>query len=99
MSYKVHFFVCTNGPDREGRCGHKNSEALRAQLKETTHKMGLKGIVRVNSSGCLGHCEQGIACVMYPQNKWYLNQTDTRAPELALEIEQALKAIEKNKEN
>lgn len=31
--------------------------------------------VRVNASGCLGHCEEGITAVMYPQGEWKLNLT------------------------
>jgi len=35
--------------------------------------MGLsgKGKVRVNTSGCLDRCEEGPACVVYPEGTWY----------------------------
>jgi len=27
--------------------------------------------VRVQKSGCLNYCEQGVSCVVYPQGVWY----------------------------
>lgn len=72
--YKAHLFVCTNAPDKEGKCGHKNSENMRRSLKERCAKEFGKD-VRVNMSGCLGFCEKGIAAVIYPQEQWFFNLT------------------------
>ncbi|PIS10836.1 MAG: 2Fe-2S ferredoxin [Bdellovibrio sp. CG10_big_fil_rev_8_21_14_0_10_47_8] len=70
--YKQHLFICTNSPDREGKCGSKGSEELRLALKQRCGKEFGKD-VRVNASGCLGHCERGIAAVLYPQGEWFLD--------------------------
>ena len=72
MAYKTHLFICTNGPDKEGRCGSKGSEDLRKNLKDRC-KQAFGKDVRINSSGCLGHCEQGIAAVLYPKGQWFFD--------------------------
>lgn len=66
--YKAHLFVCTNGPDKEGKCGSKNSETLRKLVKEKCFEKYGKN-VRVNASGCLGYCENGIAAVLYSEKQ------------------------------
>jgi predicted metal-binding protein len=72
---KAHVFVCTNTrANGEASCGAKGSETFRKELKEEAKKMFGKS-VRINASGCLGPCEQGIACVIYPQGEWKLNLT------------------------
>ena len=65
--YKTHVFVCTNGQDRPDRCASKGSEELRSELKKTCSQSSFKDSVRINASGCLGHCEKGISVVFYPQ--------------------------------
>lgn len=76
--FKAHVFICTNSPDRPGKCGNLNSEKLRIQVKEECKKKYGKD-VRVSSSGCMGQCEKGIAAVIYPANHWLLtlNESDT----------------------
>jgi (2Fe-2S) ferredoxin len=74
MSYKTHLFICTNASDKPGKCGSKGSEGLRRNLKERcAEKFGKS--MRVNASGCLGHCERGIAAVLYPKGDWFLDLT------------------------
>lgn len=47
---------------------------MRKLLKEScAQDPDLKKRIRINASGCLGQCENGIACVIYPQNQWHLN--------------------------
>lgn len=80
MSFpKVHIFVCTNAPDKPGKCGHKGGADLRMALKDLAAKETWAKDCRVNASGCLGQCESGIAAVTYPQGEWQLNlkSTDT----------------------
>lgn len=76
---KAHLFICTNKPDKDGKCGSKGSEELRAELKQRCKEAFGKNLdLRVNSSGCLGQCERGITAVLYPQGKWFfeLNKKD-----------------------
>ncbi len=70
MSYKRHLFICTAAPEKEGKCGHKGSEALRKNLKDLCSKEPWGKEVRINSAGCLGHCEKGISTVLYPEGNW-----------------------------
>lgn len=75
MSYRSHLFVCTFKRQSGESCGAKGSEALRDRLKARAKRElppELRELTRVNASGCLGHCEQGIALVLYPEGKWFL---------------------------
>lgn len=67
-------FICTNSPEKQGKCGSKGAEEMRKRLKEICKKEFGKD-VRVNSSGCLGYCEQGIAAVIYPKGHWHYELT------------------------
>lgn len=83
--YKTHLFICTNAPDKKGKCGHKDSDNLRKELKERS-KDEFGKAVRVNSAGCLGFCERGIAAVIYPEGKWMLDVTKKDADLIFEEI-------------
>ncbi len=79
---KTHVFICTNS-SKEISCGGKKSESLRASLKDYCKKPEWKGLVRINSAGCLGRCEEGIVAVAYPEGKWF---SGLDATEQSLEI-------------
>ncbi|PWU16784.1 MAG: ferredoxin [Bdellovibrio sp.] len=73
---KAHLFICTNSPHKEGKCGHRGSERLRQSLKQRCRQeFGDSGEYRVNSSGCLGPCENGINAVLYPEGRWFHHLT------------------------
>lgn len=91
---KTHLFICTNGPDKEGKCGSKNSEQMRRALKERCATEPWAKEVRINSAGCLGQCEHGIATVMYPEGKWHL---DLKSSDGELLYQDVKKAAEKSK--
>lgn len=70
---RMHAFVCVNERDesnQKGCCSSKNSLEVMTKLKRKVREMGIDD-VRVNKSGCLNQCENGIACVVYPQGIWY----------------------------
>lgn len=97
--YKAHLFICTNGtglgPDGKGmpgKCGAKNAEGLWQQVKAEARKAPWASEVRINKSGCLGQCERGIACVIYPQNEWHLDQTENSAADLLREVERIIQS-------
>lgn len=52
--------------------------ALREKLKVHCQKTreDWHGRVRINASGCLGRCEEGIAAVIYPQTQWHTGLTE-----------------------
>lgn len=74
MRFKKHIFVCTNVRHKDhpkGSCGGKGSESVVDKLRKKIAEIGLSRAVRVNSAGCLGACEHGIAIVIYPEGVWY----------------------------
>lgn len=77
MTYRTHLFICTNSPQNLNKCGSKGAEELRQKVKAACQEKYGKEI-RINASGCLGHCEKGIAAVAYPKGQWLfeLNKLD-----------------------
>ena len=77
MSYyqrHVFFGVNDRGPDSDrpscNRCG---SAGMRDYAKKRIKELGLsgQGKIRINQAGCLDRCEEGPACVVYPEGTWY----------------------------
>ncbi len=61
-------------PSKQKCCAASGGAELRKLLKEScAQDSSLKKRVRINASGCLGQCENGIACVIYPKSEWHLN--------------------------
>ena len=89
---KAHLFVCTNKPDKPGKCGNKGSEDLRAELKQRCKDaFGKNEELRINSSGCLGFCERGITAVLYPEGKWFVELSSKDRDRLFEEVSRAMK--------
>ena len=85
--YKRHIFFCINdrGADSErSSCNQCGSALLRDYAKKRMKEMGLtgEGKVRVNKSGCLDRCEEGPACVVYPEAVWYTYVDETDIDEI-----------------
>lgn len=80
-TYKTHLFICTNGAkDQPGKCAIKGADDLHAKVKAACQPLGRH--VRINRSGCLGHCERGISAVLYPEGQWFLDLTPESADQL-----------------
>lgn len=72
----THVFVCTNKKTAGACCADRGGEKLRDDLKEWLRSQPeISGRVRINASGCLGKCAQGIATVIYPQKEWLVEIT------------------------
>jgi (2Fe-2S) ferredoxin len=86
--FEKHVFVCVNerpeGHPR-GCCAAKNSSEVRDRMKLAALKAGLRGRVRVNASGCLDQCEDGVTVVVYPEGTWYGGVTVDDADEIVSE--------------
>ncbi len=67
---KCHVFICSNCTYIENGLETTPDTTLRDTTKEESEKLWDKSAVRINKSGCLGKCKQGIACVVYPQEEW-----------------------------
>lgn len=74
--YQRHIFFCVNdrgeGADRPS-CNQCGSALMRDYAKKKVKALGLAGPgqIRVNQAGCLDRCEEGPACVVYPEGIWY----------------------------
>lgn len=83
-AYRAHLFICTNQkPGGKECCSPKGADALRLRVKEEAKKRWGQD-VRINSSGCLDACSEGIVAVLYPQGKWVRGLTDSPESEKAL---------------
>ena len=78
--FERHVFFCTNQrPDghERGCCASKKSVLLRAYMKKKTKEIVTEKKIRINSSGCLDHCEFGPTMVIYPDNIWYTCKSES----------------------
>ncbi len=69
-----HIFICINERAEDhprGCCTSKGGKEVAQALKLAAYGRGLKGVVRVNKSGCLDSCEFGVSAVVYPEAVWY----------------------------
>jgi (2Fe-2S) ferredoxin len=81
---EAHVFVCTNTKEKGASCGARGSVELREAVKKACQDAdrGWHGRVRINASGCLGRCADGITAVIYPQADWQTKLTAQDAPKL-----------------
>lgn len=81
--YEILILVCTNRRE-EGKaaCANRGSEALKDALKSALKDRGLKGRVRVSSSGCLGRCELGPNVMVFPDGTWFSGVREEDLPAL-----------------
>ena len=71
--YGRHVFICGHErPEGATRpsCKNRGSMELLTRIKAAAREEGLRDI-RIQKSGCLDFCENGIACVVYPEGTWY----------------------------
>lgn len=69
MPFKKHVFICVNKRVDGTGCGTVGAESAfkEAKLAFSDNKTHL----RINASGCLGHCMHGPVLVVYPEATWY----------------------------
>lgn len=87
--YERHVFICGHErPDGATRpsCKKRGSLELLTSIKMAARKHGLKDI-RIQKSGCLDFCENGIACVVYPNGTWYRLHSDINVKSLIEHLE------------
>ena len=71
--YLRHVFICGHErPEGATRpsCKKRGSLELLSILKAAARQEDFSNI-RIQKSGCLDFCENGIACVVYPESTWY----------------------------
>ncbi|CAI8369612.1 MAG: Ferredoxin, 2Fe-2S [Candidatus Poseidoniaceae archaeon] len=76
--YDRHVFICGHErPEGATRpsCRNRGSLEVLSAIKAAAREEGLSNI-RIQKSGCLDYCENGIACVVYPEGTWYQLNTE-----------------------
>ena len=73
MYFQKHLFFCTNRKTNTSGCGDISGESGFDFAKSYLQSLDLWGAgkVRATKSGCLGRCELGPVCVVYPEGIWY----------------------------
>lgn len=72
---KHHLFVCTNkrpAGHPKGSCADRGCNELLMALSEEIERQELYETVKVNTTNCLGPCQQGPTMVVYPEGVWYV---------------------------
>ncbi len=78
-----HLFICTNKKEKGECCFPKGGEKMQKQLKEWIKSdPQLSQKLKVSKSGCLSHCEAGIAAVLYPSGQWFTHVGEQDIEEL-----------------
>lgn len=72
MQAQRMILVCQNSrSDGKASCLPAGSDAVLAAFKRALKERGLKGPLRAVGSTCLGQCEGGPHCVVWPEGVWY----------------------------
>lgn len=66
LNAKIEFFICNHKREDGKDCTTKGGKELADELKKWAKENKELGI-KVYRSGCLGKCEEGIACLQYPE--------------------------------
>ncbi len=89
---KYHIFVCASfrmSGTPQGFCNKKGAGSLLQYLENELSDRGMEE-VSVSMTGCLKLCDKGPVMVIYPQNLWYSEVTESK-------IEEILDALEEGK--
>ena len=91
--YLKHIYVCTHQREAgKSCCAARDGEKILETLKAYVEEHRLKGIARVNRSGCVDFCEQGANVMVYPDYRWYSGVTMADADKIIEEHLQPLAA-------
>ena len=89
---KHHIFVCASfrmSGTPQGVCNKKGAGSLLQYLESELSDRGMDE-VSVSMTGCLKLCDKGPVMVIYPQNLWYGEVTESK-------IDEVLDALEEGK--
>ena len=73
MYFQRHLFFCTNKKSNETGCGYLAADESFKFAKMYLQSLDMwgEGKFRASKSGCLGRCNDGPVCVIYPEGIWY----------------------------
>lgn len=86
-AWKHHLFICTNQrpPGHpKGSCGERGCQQILLALQEEIDRQELFETVKINTTNCLGPCQQGPSVVVYPEGVWYARVTEKDVQELVI---------------
>lgn len=93
---KHHIFVCASfrmSGTPQGVCNKKGAGSLLQYLENELSDRGMDE-VSVSMTGCLKLCDKGPVMVIYPQNLWYGEVTESKIDEVLDALEEG-KTLEK----
>ncbi len=76
-SYDRHIFVCVGEKCHTDSSGASVYEHLKQKLKQSRNDPALKRVMRSKTT-CLGVCQSGPVCVVYPEGVWYCDMTQEK---------------------
>ena len=68
-----HFLICTNARENGKDCASKGSVQILDELKAWAKTQNFSKKIRINKSGCLDRCSEGVVCAVYPSAEWIVN--------------------------
>jgi len=68
-----HFLICTNARENGNDCASKGAAQILDELKSWAKTQKFSKKIRINKSGCLDRCAEGVAAVSYPSAEWIVN--------------------------
>ena len=78
LPHQKTVFVCCNRrePGERVCCASQGGQELRDTLKAMVKERGYRAQIRVNQSGCMDKCEDGLNVMILPDNVWLSNVTE-----------------------
>ena len=68
MNYESHLFICTRCVTQAGE--NEVGLELQQKVKKYFREYHPDKKIRINKSGCLGKCKNGVNAVHYPSGVW-----------------------------
>lgn len=90
LNYKTQLFICTNPYGCALIGGQILRDSVKSKLIQHLGIQKFKKNLRVNNSGCLGECKNGIAACFQPQNLIWTNLKPQNDCDLVNEVLQTL---------
>lgn len=99
--FDKHVFFCTNQREPgEDCCNNFGAQKMRDYVKDKVKDLGLsteEHSMRINSAGCMGHCDYGPVLVVYPEGVWYTYVDESDLDEIISEHLQHGRVVERLK--
>lgn len=99
--FDKHVFFCTNQREPgEDCCNNFGAQKMRDYVKDKVKALGIStddNRIRINSAGCMGHCDYGPVLVVYPEGVWYTYVDESDLDEIISEHLQHGRVVERLK--